>query len=73
MKPKTMKNIGHLFAEGTPIDAALARGVREALRRHKWAGLPVVEWRNGRIRWVAPNAIRVGHALSDGRRGRRRP
>ena len=72
MRTKRTKDIGQIFAEGTLIDAALARGVREALRRHKRAGLPVVEWRNGRVRWVAPEAIRIEKETSDGRRGRRR-
>jgi len=72
MKTKRTKDIGQIFAEGTPIDAALARGVREALRRHKRAGLPVVEWRNGRVRWVAPEAIRIDKVAPDGKSGKRR-
>jgi hypothetical protein len=72
MPTKRARDIGQIFAEGTLIDAALARGVREALRWHKRAGLPVVEWRNGRVRWVASEAIRIEKVTSDGRRGKRR-
>ena len=72
MRARRARDIGQIFAEGTLIDAALARGVLEALRRHKQAGLPVVEWRNGRVRWVAPGAIQFGKMKSDGKRGERK-
>ena len=70
MRAKRTKDIGEIFAEGTLIDAALADGVREALRRHKQAGLPVVEWRNGKVRWVPPEGINVEEMRADGRRRR---
>ncbi len=72
MRAKRPKDIGKIFAEGTLIDAALARGVRDALRRHKRPGLPVVEWRNGRVRWLAPEVIRIEKVAPDGKRGGRR-
>jgi hypothetical protein len=51
--------IDRAFAEGTPIDAALIEAVRQARRRHKEAGNPVVEWRDGKLFWVAPEDIEL--------------
>jgi hypothetical protein len=53
------KDIGRIFAEGTLIDEALARAVREALIRHRLLGNPVAEWRDGRVVWVQPEDIPV--------------
>jgi len=53
------KDIERIFAEGTLIDDALARGVREALRRHKQAGLPIAVWEKGQTVWVPPDAIEL--------------
>jgi hypothetical protein len=39
------------------VEEALAKAVAEALRDHKRAGNPVPEWRDGRVRWVAPEEI----------------
>lgn len=39
------------------VEEALARGVGEALRHHKLAGNPVAEWRDGQVRWLAPEDI----------------
>jgi hypothetical protein len=39
------------------IEQALARAVREALRRHKQAGNPIAVWRGGRTVWVEPDDI----------------
>ena len=50
MKPKEVKDITAIFREGTPIDRALAAGAREAIRRHKQAGVPMAVWRNGNDR-----------------------
>ncbi len=54
-----IKDIGKIFAEGTLIDAALERAVRQALRRHKQAGHPVAEWRHGKTVWIPPEEIRL--------------
>ena len=39
------------------VEEALARAVSEALRDHKRAGNPVPEWRDGKVRWLAPEDI----------------
>lgn len=58
------KDIAELFEDDDLIDqaltAAMRRGVREALRRHKQAGNPICEWRDGKVVWVLPNEIEVG-------------
>jgi hypothetical protein len=41
----------------TIVEEALAKAVGEALRDHKRAGNPVPEWRDGKVRWVAPEDI----------------
>lgn len=59
---KKRRDVGRILADGTMVQAALVEGVREALRRHKQAGRPVVEWRDGKIVWVPPQAIRLPRA-----------
>lgn len=39
------------------VEEALARAVGDALRSHKRAGNPVPEWRDGKVRWLAPEEI----------------
>jgi hypothetical protein len=51
--------IARAFEEGTPIDEALAEGVREALKRHKLAGNPVCVWRDGKVVWIPPEEIPI--------------
>jgi hypothetical protein len=36
---------------------AMRRGVRDAWLRHKLAGNPVAEWRDGAVVWVPPQEI----------------
>lgn len=59
MRTRKAKDIEHLLADDRVIQQALAKGVREAIRRHKLAGLPVVQWREGKVVWVSPNRLTV--------------
>lgn len=68
MKPKNQQDevradaddpILRAFEEGTPIDEAIAEGVREARRRHKLLGNPVAEWRDGKVVIVPPEEIEL--------------
>ncbi len=59
MSQKT-KDINALFDEGTEIDRALQKAVREALLEHKHAGNPVASEKNGQVVWIAPEDIEVG-------------
>ncbi|MFO7899986.1 MAG: hypothetical protein R6V58_13115, partial [Planctomycetota bacterium] len=57
MAPKTNKDVSAIMEEGTQVDAALRKGVRDALVRHVQAGAPVVEWRDGKCVWIGPEEI----------------
>ena len=57
MPRKTSVDIDRIMKDGRLVDAALAAGVREALVRHVQAGLPAVEWRDGRAVWIKPEEI----------------
>ncbi len=59
MKDDELDPIDRAFADGTAIDAALIEAVREARQRHKHAGNPVAEWRDGKLCWVAPQDIEL--------------
>ena len=41
-----------IYDDTEKIHAALVEGVRDARRWHKRMGLPVVEWRDGRVVWI---------------------
>jgi hypothetical protein len=56
--------------EGTLVDEAFVEGVQEALRRHKQAGLPVAEWRDGETVWTPPEQIEL---REDGSNHRAKP
>jgi len=46
-----------LVEDGHVIEEALEKGVRDAMLRHKKAGLPVVIFRDGKIEWVKPEDL----------------
>jgi hypothetical protein len=48
-----------LFGDQAAMEAALNRGVREALKAHKRAGRPIVISRNGQVVHVPPEQIDV--------------
>ena len=60
MPTKKTKDVAKIFAEGTAIDWALRKAVREALLRHKKLGQSVVVWRDGKVVRVPPEEIPVG-------------
>ena len=41
------------------IERAFKRAVREALIRHKQAGNPIAEWRDGQVVWIQPEDIEL--------------
>jgi hypothetical protein len=51
--------IDETLADRGRITQALAEGVREALKKHKQAGNPVVVWRDGKMVWLKPEEIEV--------------
>ena len=57
------KSVTELFDEGTTIDAALRRGVQDALRRHKLLGQSVVVWKDGKVVRLRPEEISLADPL----------
>lgn len=57
--PRRTKTIEELFEEGTEIDAALQRAVREALIRHKKLGESIAVWEDGKVVILPPDKIPV--------------
>ena len=53
MKAEAKKDVNRILVEdGEVIDEALKQGVRDAMLRHKQAGLPVFIYRDGKAAWV---------------------
>jgi len=52
-------DVDHIFDLGTPIDDAVASGVREALRRHKLLGQSIAIWRDGKAVVISADEIQV--------------
>jgi len=67
MPTRSSKNIERIFLEGTEIDQAVDESVRQAVRRHKLLGNPIVVWRDGRAVWVRPDDV----PAEDGQAGNR--
>ena len=53
------KNIDEFFNNGSEIDEALQKAVKEALLLHKKAGNPIASWEDGKIIWIQPEDIPV--------------
>ena len=54
-----MPNVSKLFENPAVIEAALNRGVREALKAHKHAGRSIVVSRNGKVVHIPPDQIDI--------------
>ena len=57
--PTKARTIEELRLDGTEIDAALRRAVREALLRHKKLGNSIAVWREGKVVVLPPEEIQV--------------
>jgi len=55
--PERATHADERVQDPTVVEEALAKAVRDALRLHKRAGNPVPEWRDGKVRWLAPEEI----------------
>lgn len=55
--PERATSAGERVRDVKVVEKALAKAVGAALRRHKRAGNPVPEWRDGSVQWVAPEDI----------------
>lgn len=62
MNNKTNPNadrITEFFQNPAKVTEALQLGVKDALLKHKQAGNPVCEWKDGKVIWVSPENIPV--------------
>jgi hypothetical protein len=59
MAEAAKKDIGTIFVEGTEIDDAVKKAVREAVLKHKQAGNPIVGMKDGKMVWLKPEEIQV--------------
>jgi hypothetical protein len=60
MKAEAAKDLNRIFVEdGQLIDEALKKGVRDAILRHKQAGLPIAIYRDGKTVWIEPEHLDV--------------
>jgi hypothetical protein len=57
MRNKSKKSVAAIIKDNRAVTTALRAGVREALVRHRKAGEPVAEWRNGKTVWLGPKEI----------------
>jgi hypothetical protein len=53
------KDIDKILVEGTEIDKAVKKAVKEAVLRHKQAGNPIVVMKDGQMAWLKPEEIQV--------------
>lgn len=52
-------DIEALMKDDALIDAAIERGVRDALREHTLFGNPIAVWEYGKVVWIPPEDIPV--------------
>jgi hypothetical protein len=57
IQPIERSELDAIYDDKEKIHAALVEGVRDARRWHKRMGLPVVEWRDGKVVWIPPEEI----------------
>jgi hypothetical protein len=69
MAESSEKTIDDLFEEGTPIDEALRKAVRDALLRHKKLGNPIAVWEDSRVVWIPPEEIELDDGHPEGASG----
>ena len=66
MASESEKDISGIFREGKLIDKALNAAVREAVKRHKQQGQPLVVFRNGQTVLIAPEEVEDGRHVDAG-------
>ena len=57
--PRGGRTIEEMMLDGTEIDEALQRAVREALLRHKKLGNSIAVWQDGKVVIIPPEDIQV--------------
>ncbi len=56
-RPERIGSPAELVQDAELVEKALAKAVSDALRHHKRAGNAVPEWKDGKVRWLAPEEI----------------
>ena len=56
-KQNEEKDITAIFKEGTAIDQALKRALREAIQKHKQFGMPMIIWEDGEMKSISPEEM----------------
>ena len=59
LSEKKVVDIGRTIREGTLVDEAIRKAIRDAMLSHKWMGDPVVGWKNGKVVWIPADQIEV--------------
>ena len=59
MVAQYIDRIEEVLADHDRVALALAEGVKEALKRHKQAGNPIVVMQHGKMVWVKPEEIQT--------------
>jgi hypothetical protein len=70
MSENGKRDLGELLRDTRLIQGAIGKAVREAVRRHKLLGQPIVAMRDGRVVWIPPEEIEIpddGDDLSERR------
>lgn len=62
MKPRGNEDkITEIMNDPERVRAIIQSGINDALLKHKQAGNPVCGLKNGKVFWVEPDNIPVGH------------
>ena len=59
MSEKKALDIGRIIREGTLVDEAIRKAIRDAMLMHKKLGDPVVGLKNGKVVWIPADQIEV--------------
>ena len=57
MKKEQTKAIREIALTGRLIDEALNQAARDAVQKHREAGLPLAVWKDGKTVWVQPDEV----------------
>jgi hypothetical protein len=57
MSEQRRRSLAERFADHAAVEAAIQKGVREAVLSHARAGCPIAVWRDGRVVWLKPAEV----------------
>lgn len=59
MKPQDEDRISRIMNDSEQVRLIIQSGINAALLKHKQAGNPVCEWKDGRVVWIKPEDIHI--------------